>query len=42
MMNEFEGSKQSGTFTISPGKEFYGELTLAGSKTGLHVRDESF
>jgi hypothetical protein len=42
MMNELEGSKQSGTFTIALGNELYGELTLAGSKTSLHLRDESF
>jgi ApeA N-terminal domain 1/Apea-like HEPN len=32
--------RQAGTFTISPGKDIYGELTLARAKTSLYVRDK--
>jgi hypothetical protein len=35
-------SKQAGTFTISPGKEVHGELTLAGAKTSLYLHDKEF
>jgi len=38
-MNELERSKQAGVFTISPGKEIYGELTFAGPNTSLYLRD---
>lgn len=34
--------RQAGTFTISPGKDIYGELTLARAKTSLYVRDKEF
>ncbi len=40
MMDELEQSKQAGTFTISPGKDIYGELTLAGRDTSLYLRDK--
>ncbi len=42
MMDELEGSKQSGTFTVSPGRDLHGELTLAGPKTLLYLRDKNF
>jgi hypothetical protein len=35
-------SKRSGTFTLSPGTELYGELLLAGAKTTLYLRDKRF
>ncbi|MEO6024542.1 MAG: hypothetical protein ABIP64_15805 [Burkholderiales bacterium] len=38
-MDELEQSKRAGTFTISPGEELYGELTLAGQNTSLYLRD---
>jgi len=41
-MDDLEGSKQSGTFTVSPGRDLHGELTLAGSKTSLYLRDKNF
>ena len=34
-MNKLEGSKRAGTFTISPGKDVYGELTLNGPNSAL-------
>jgi hypothetical protein len=42
MMKELEGAKQVGTFTVSPGRSLHGELTLAGSKTSLYLRDKEF
>lgn len=42
MMDELEGSKQTGRFTISAGTEVYGELTLAGAKTSLYLHDKEF
>jgi len=42
MMKELEGAKQVGTFTVSPGRDLHGELTLAGSKTSLYLRDKEF
>ncbi len=42
-IEEFGNSKQSGVFSIFPGRDIYGELTLAGSNTSLYLRDkESF
>ncbi len=38
-MVEIEGSKRTGTFTLGPEKEVYGELTLAGAKTSLYLQD---
>jgi ApeA N-terminal domain 1 len=35
----FEGSKRSGKFTLSPGEEIAGELTIKGSETSLYVYD---
>lgn len=42
MMDELKQSKQAGTFAISPGKDIYGELTLAGRNTSLYLRDKEF
>jgi hypothetical protein len=42
MLDELEGSKQSGRFTISPGRDVYGDLTLAGHKTSLYLQDNDF
>lgn len=42
MMEKLEGSKQTGRFTVSPGKEIYGELTLAGQKTSLYLQDGEY
>src|SRR5713226_2108668 len=39
MMDKVEGSRQTGRFTISPGRDVYGELTFAGPKTSLYLRD---
>lgn len=39
-MDELEERKRAGTFTISPGKDVYGELTLAGQKTSLYLHDK--
>jgi len=41
MMDELEGSKRAGTFTISPGKDVYGELTFKGPKTSLYLHDKA-
>jgi hypothetical protein len=41
MRNEIEGSKRSGTFTTSPGKELNGELTFKGPETSLHLHDKA-
>jgi hypothetical protein len=41
-MHKLEESKRSGTFTISSGKEVYGELTLAGAKSSLYLHDKEF
>lgn len=35
-------SRQAGTFTIVPGRDVYGELTLAGRKTSLYLHDKEF
>ena len=42
LMNDLEGSKHSGTFTISPGKDIYGELTFKGPQTSLYLHDKAF
>ena len=42
MMNELEGTKHIGTFSVSPGRDLHGELTLAGSKTLVYLRDKNF
>lgn len=39
MLDKIEGAKWAGTFIISPGNEVYGELTLSGPKTSLHLHD---
>src|ERR1700720_4668047 len=40
MMNDLEDAKRSGKFTISPGEEMYGELTLKRAKTCLRLQNE--
>jgi hypothetical protein len=35
-------SKQAGTFTVSFGKDVYGELTLGGRNTSLYLQDKDF
>jgi hypothetical protein len=42
MMKELAGDKQVGTFSVSTGRDLHGELTLAGSKTSLYLRDKEF
>ncbi|MGH9775432.1 MAG: HEPN domain-containing protein [Candidatus Acidiferrales bacterium] len=37
-----EKSVLAGEFTLPPGKDVYGELTLSGSKTSLYLRDKEF
>lgn len=39
-MNTPDGKKRAGRFSVSPGREIYGELTLAGSKTSLYLQDK--
>lgn len=39
MSNTLNKSKQSGTFTLSSGKDVYGELTLRGRNTSLYLQD---
>lgn len=41
MRSEIEGSKRSGTFTISPGRDLYGELSFKGPKTSLYLHDRA-
>lgn len=41
-MDELDQSKRAGIFTICPGKDIYGELTLAGPNTSLYLRDDEF
>ena len=41
-MRQVEESNMSGAFTIAPGKELYGELTLARAKTSLYLHDREF
>ena len=42
MMDMRENLKRAGTFTIAPGKDVYGELTLAGQNTSLYLQDKEF
>ncbi len=39
-MDKLEKSKWAGKFTIPPGKDVYGELTLSGAKTSLYLHDK--
>lgn len=41
-MDELDQSKRAGIFTISPGKDIYGELTFAGPNTSLYLRDNEY
>ena len=40
-MDQLENEKRAGKFTVSPGKDIYGELTFSGHRTSLYLRDES-
>ena len=42
MINEDKESKRAGTFTLPPGKDIYGELTLAGEQTSLYLQDKDY
>jgi ApeA N-terminal domain 1/Apea-like HEPN len=42
MIDKLKQSKQAGIFSISPGRDIYGELTLAGDDTILYLRDKDF
>lgn len=39
-MDDHDGSKHPGTFTVSPGRDVLGELTLRGPKTSLYLHDK--
>lgn len=41
-MDEHEDSKRAGTFTISPSREVYGELTLDGPNSSLYLHDKEY
>lgn len=41
-MDKVEKSKWAGKFTVPPGKDVYGELTLSGAKTSLYLHDKDF
>ncbi len=41
MINTFNKSKQSGTFTLLSGKDVYGELSLRGRNTSLYLQDRN-
>lgn len=40
MIDKLKQSKQAGTFAISPSRDVYGELALAGGDTTLYLRDK--
>jgi len=42
MFDELKGGKRAGTFTIFPDKTVYGELTYAGPRTSLYLRDSTY
>ncbi len=42
MPDNLEGSKQTGMFTISPGRDVYGELTFARQNSSLSLHDKGF
>ncbi|MGD0885227.1 MAG: HEPN domain-containing protein [Thermodesulfovibrionales bacterium] len=42
MISDLRKSKQAGAFTVSSGKEVYGELTLAGPNTSLYLQDKEY
>lgn len=42
MINEFKDIERTGTFTLSPGKDIHGEITLAGLNTSLYLQDKEF
>ena len=42
MVNKLKGSKQTGRFTLSPGRDVHDNLTLAGQKTSLYLHDQEY
>jgi hypothetical protein len=40
--DKLEDSKRSGKFTLSPGREVRGELTLTGANSSLYLHDEEY
>ena len=40
-MDKRNALKRAGTFAVAPGRDVYGELTLAGAKTSLYLRDKN-
>jgi len=42
MTNDYEGKKNSGMFSLSSGKDVYGELKLDGSNSSLYLQDNEF
>jgi hypothetical protein len=42
MATRGQKSKRAGTFTISPGNDVNGELTLARARTSLYLEDKEF
>ncbi len=38
-MDKVEKSKWAGRFTVPPGRDVYGELTLSGARTSLYLQD---
>lgn len=39
IMEKLEKSKRTGKFTLSPGQDIYGEITLDGSSSNLYLQD---
>jgi hypothetical protein len=42
MFDKFKNAKRAGMFTIPPDKTVYGELTYAGPRTSLYLRDTAY
>lgn len=42
MTNRLENAKRAGMFTITPDKTVYGEITYAGRRTSLYLRDSTY
>jgi len=42
MLKNLKESKQTGTFTLAPDKDVYGELTIDGKNTSLYLQDNDF
>jgi hypothetical protein len=41
-MDKGKKSPRAGKFTIAPGKDVYGELTISRAKTSLYLHDKDF